>query len=67
MEKAINRKHNDYSIIFEQLNNIKQEKDYTLMQGTMIAVSELQDPIEKLRQIVMDSEDCSYNIVTTSY
>lgn len=67
MEKMIMQEHKDYSILFEQLNKVKQEKDYTLMQGTMIAVSELHDPIEKLRQIVMDKEDCFYNTITTSY
>lgn len=67
MENFAKHGHKDYSILFEQLDKIKQEKDYTLMQGTMIAVSELQDPIEKLRQIVMDKEDCFYNTITTSY
>lgn len=59
--------HSDFSVLFEQLNKIKQDKDYTLMQGTMVAVNDLQDPIEKLRQIVMDKEDCFYNTITTSY
>lgn len=61
-----NMNKNDFSIIFEKLNDIKKEKDYTLMKGTMIAVSELQDPIEKLKQIVMDKEDCFYNVITTT-
>jgi|GEM_PF-3110687 hypothetical protein len=67
MENLARKEHGDYSILFEQLNKIKQEKDYTLMKGTMVAVSELQDPIEKLRQIVMDKEDCFYNTITTAY
>lgn len=67
MEELDKQKHKDYSILFEQLNKIKQEKDYTLMQGTMVAVTQLQDPIEKLRQIVMDKEDCFYNTITTAY
>ena len=66
MEKVVKHSHSDYTILFEQLNKVKQEKDYSLMQGTMIAVSELQDPIEKLRQIVMDKEDCFYNTITTT-
>ena len=66
MEKAIEGKHSDFTILFEQINKIKQEKDYSLMQGTMVAVSELQDPIEKLRQIVMDKEDCFFNTIITT-
>ena len=65
--KTIKQTHSDFSVLFEQINKIKQEKDYTLMQGTMVAVNELQDPIERLRQIVMDKEDCFYNIITTAY
>lgn len=57
-------KKNNYSILFEHLDRIKKEDEFTLMQGTMVAVSELKDPIEKLKQIVMDKEDCFYNIVT---
>lgn len=67
MEKLIKQGHKDYSLLFEQLNKVKQDKDYTLLQGTMVTVSELQDPIEKLRQIVMDKEDCFYNTITTAY
>lgn len=66
MKKENNEIHKDFSILFECLDKIKQEKDYTLMQGTMVAVSDLQDPIEKLKQIVMDKEDCFYNIITTT-
>lgn len=66
MKKANEHSHSDFTILFEQLNKLKQEKDYSFMQGTMTAVSELQDPIEKLRQIVMDKEDCFYNTITTT-
>ena len=66
MKKAIEQKHSDFTVLFEQLNKVKQESDYSLLQGTMIAVSELQDPIERLRQIVMDKEDCLYNTITTT-
>lgn len=66
MEKTIKNDNKDFSILFEHLNKIKREKDYTFMQGTMIAFNELKDPIEKLKQIVLDKEDCFYNIVTTT-
>lgn len=66
MKKNAKTDKKGYSILFEYLDKIKQEKDFTLMQGTMFAVNELQNPIEKLKQIVMDKEDCLYNIITTT-
>ena len=54
----------DYSIIFDQMEAAKNYPDFVIINDTICAVEELQDPIEKLRQIVMDKEDYDYRAIT---
>ncbi len=54
----------DYSIIFEQIEAFKNCPDYLIIDDTICTVRELQDPIESLRQIVMDKEDYDYRVIT---
>ena len=54
----------DYSIIFDQMEAAKSYPDFVIINDTICAVEELQDPIEKLRQIVTDKEDYDYRAIT---
>jgi hypothetical protein len=60
----MNNTANDYTVVFKHLEEAKKDTNYTILENAMNATKQLQDPIEKLKEIVMDKEACSYNIVT---
>lgn len=56
----------DFSIIFKSLEESKNASDYPLLEDAMCNTNALQDPIEKLREIVMDSEKVKYSVIITA-
>jgi len=54
----------DYSIIFKCLEESKKQYDYTwkVIQQTAVISPE----IEKLKEIVADTEECAFSILTTT-
>lgn len=59
-------KTEDFSILFKSLEEAKKENDYTFLEDAMLGTESLRDPIEKLREIVMDSESVNYNVLITA-
>lgn len=43
---------------------VRDYPDFIIINDTICTVEKLQDPIEKLRQIVMDKEDYDYRTIT---
>lgn len=56
----------DFSILFTSIENAKRKIDYDNLEKTMITTNELQDSIEKLQEIVMDTEQIQYRYITTA-
>lgn len=58
--------NNDYKVIFDYIEQIKDTEQYKVIRKTMKAAEDTKDPIEALKQMVLDSDECKYRIVTTS-
>lgn len=56
----------DFSILFKSIEDAKKENDYPFIEDAMQNTVALQDPIEKLREIVMDSETINYSVLITA-
>ena len=56
----------DFSILFKSLEEAKKESNYPLLEDAMQNTESLKDPIEKLREIVMDSEAVNYSVLITA-
>lgn len=56
----------DFSILFKSIEDAKKENDYPFIEDAMQNTAALQDPIEKLREIVMDSETINYSVLITA-
>ena len=56
----------DFSILFKSLEDAKKENDYPFLEDAMQNTESLKDPIEKLREIVMDSEIANYSVLITA-
>ena len=59
-------KYEDFSIVFKSLEEAKQQNDYPKIEETIENTDELQDPIEKLREIIVNNEEAKYTILTTA-
>lgn len=59
-------KTEDFSILFKSLEEEKKETDYTFIEDAIQNTESLKDPIEKLREIVMDSETVNYSVLITA-
>lgn len=59
-------KTEDFSILFNSLEEAKKETDYTFIEDAIQNTESLKDPIEKLREIVMDSETVNYSVLITA-
>lgn len=55
----------DFSILFKSLEEAKREHDYPFIENAINNTEVLKDPIEKLREIVMDSEAINYRVLIT--
>lgn len=56
----------NFSILFKSIEDAKKENDYPFIEDAMQNTAALQDPIEKLREIVMDSETINYSVLITA-
>lgn len=56
----------DFSILFKSIEEAKKENDYPSLEDAMRNTESLKDPIEKLREIVMDSETVNYSVLITA-
>lgn len=56
----------DFSILFKSIEEAKKGSDYTFLEDAMQNTESLKDPIEKLREIVMDSEAVNYSVLITA-
>lgn len=59
-------KPEDFSILFKSLEDAKKENDYIFLEDAMQNTELLKDPIEKLREIVMDSDTVNYSVLITA-
>lgn len=59
-------KTEDFSILFKSIEEAKKESDYPFLEDAMQNTESLKDPIEKLREIVMDSETVNYSVLITA-
>lgn len=59
-------KTEDFSILFKSIEEAKKESDYPFLEDAMQNTESLKDPIEKLREIVMDSEAVNYSVLITA-
>ncbi len=59
-------KAEDFSILFKSIEEAKKENDYPFLEDAMQNTEALKDPIEKLREIVMDSETVNYSVLITA-
>ena len=59
-------KTEDFSILFKSLEEAKKETDYTFIEDAIQNTESLKDPIEKLQEIVMDSETVNYSVLITA-
>lgn len=59
-------KTEDFSILFKSIEEAKKESDYPFLEDAMQNTESLKDPIEKLREIVMDSESVNYSVLITA-
>lgn len=59
-------KTEDFSILFKSLEEAKKETDYTFIEDAIQNTESLKDPIEQLREIVMDSETVNYSVLITA-
>lgn len=56
----------DFSIVFKTLEEAKKENDYLFLEDAMQNMESLKDPIEKLSEIVMESEAANYSVFITT-
>jgi hypothetical protein len=56
----------DFSILFKSLEDAKKDCDYLFLEEAMQNTEILKDPIEKLQEIVMDSETVNYSVLITA-
>ena len=56
----------DFSVIFDSINEEMQKEDAVFLRETMNNTTELQDPIEKLQEVIMDTENQQYSILITT-
>ena len=64
MMTSTQTKGDDYTLIFDQMKEAEKVSDYYIVEDAICAVRELEDPIERLRQIVIDNENFNYRVST---
>lgn len=56
----------DFSVLFDSINEEMQKEDSVFLKEAINNTSNLQDPIEKLQEVIMDTENQQYSILITN-
>ncbi len=60
------RESSNYELVFKKLDEFKKDGYYKVLENATIQVKELKDPIDTLREFVLDKQECYCSTYTTT-